>query len=323
MMKHLFSAGAFFAAMATTTQASAQVQIQNLNPVAGDEFKFEYFDLTVADSGSIGNNQVWDFSGASSTGSTNIKTYRALTAQEQSDYPTANLAYTEDGDPTVNLLHVSADSLADYGPTDFMYTNPIVYYKYPINSNSYSFTDVSGISNIPMVQYSGTLKTYSQGTGTLITPFGRYENVIKLRRKGYMTYNAFGDQDQITVDGYVWVNADNKTELLNIERTKYASSPGEDDMEAYILKNGAFAGLEQLSENYFSVYPNPSRETVYVKSAGEMPASYKIFSVTGTEVQSGTYNAQGISTSKLTNGEYIIRLETTSGSFSHVRLTKI
>lgn len=303
--------------------SSANAQIQSMNPLPGDVFTYEFFDLTVADSGSIGAGQVWDFSGAVSQGDTYTKTFRTLTTQEQGDYPGANLAYTEDGDPTVYLMNASADSLADLGETSFTFSNPMVLYKYPMTSTT-DFTDVSGVSGIPGFTFDGTIRTFSQGTGKLITPFGTYNNVIKIRRKGVVNYDLFGSQDQVLVDSYVWINADNRSELLLIESSDYVNDSEEDEMMAYFLKNGAFAGVKQISKDAFSLYPNPAQGTVYLKSAGETPVSYTIYSVAGAAIRTANYTAsQGISTEGLQPGEYILQVEAASGMMSHVKFSKI
>ncbi len=303
--------------------SQAHAQIQTMNPTPGDIFTYEYFDLTAADSGSVGMNQTWDFSDATTLDETLTKTFRALTTQEQNDYPQANLAYTEDSDPTVYLMNASADSLVDLGETDFMFTNPMVLYKYPIGS-TYNFTDNSGITGVPMFTFNGTMQTFSQGSGTLITPFGTYNNVMKIRRNGVINYTLAGSPEQVLVDAYVWINADNQTELLTIESSDYVNNTETDETSAFFLRNGAFASVHKISGDVFSLYPNPAHDVVYLKSAVETPVTYKVYSVAGVEVQIGKYVAgQGVSTAGLQVGEYILQIETESGSVGYVKFAKV
>lgn len=309
--------------IATCATLQVNAQIQNMNPSAGDVFNYEYFDLTVADSGSVGNNQTWDFSGAVSTEETGSKTYRALTTQEQVDFPTANLAYTEGSDATVYLMNANADSLTELGDTEFLFDNPIVLYKYPIGGY-FSFTDNAGVSQPPLVNIYGSVQTFTQGTGTLITPFGTYENVMKVRKKGNMHVTIAGTNEEVLLDSYIWINPDNKTELLTIESTDYVNDTEQDEMFAFFLKNGAFASVNEIEKNIFSLYPNPANDVVYLKSASETPDSYEIYSVAGVLVQSGKYAMnQGISTENLQVGEYILKATTSNGTMSHVKFSKI
>lgn len=317
MIKLLLTTGTIF------TACALNAQIQTLNPQPGDVFTYEYFELAVPDSGSIGANQTWDYSDATSMGGTLTKTFRALTTQEQGDYPDANIGYEESGDPTLYLMHASADSLVNIGETSFMFSNPIMMYKYPLSSTS-DFTDNFGVSGVPMFTFDGTMRTYAQGTGTLITPFGTYNNVIKLRRKGLINMSLGGMSDQIIVDSYVWVNADNKSELLSIESSDYVNDTEEDEIAAYFLKNGAFAGVDELSKNRFKIYPNPAQEVIRLESAtAEAPVSYTIFSITGAKAQSGKYTSNGISTGNLQTGEYILQAEMLNGAVSYQKFSKI
>lgn len=318
MIKLLLTTATLFT-VSTFSQVNAQ--IQSMNPQPGDVFRYEYFDLTIADSGSIGNNQVWDFSEATSLDETFSKTFRALTPEEQSNYGFANIAYTEDSDPTVYLMHVSNDSLTDYGDASFVFNNPMVLYTYPITT-TYNFSDDYGIAGSVGFSFDGDLKTFVQGTGTLITPFGTYKNVIKIRRKAHVDVDFFGTPDQIHVDQFTWINAENNSELLTIEKSDFVNDTEEDDMYAFFLKDGVVAGVDDLKLRGFVVFPNPANDFIQVESVFGEVVSYQIYSVPGALVATGNYTSQGIGITSLETGEYLVKVKFDNGNSALVRFSK-
>ncbi|WP_027376152.1 reprolysin-like metallopeptidase [Kaistella palustris] len=78
-----------------------------------------------------------------------------------------------------------------------------------------------------------------------------------------------------------------------------------------VKKNLATANTQLKS---FAVYPNPAKNEVTVKMNKAEGAKYRIFDATGRVITSGKVNAEGkLNVEKLTNGNYILSVETASG----------
>lgn len=300
----------------------AQAQVTHLNPSPEDIFEYEFFNLTIADSGSIGTNQVWDFSNAATSGEMYTKAFRALTAQEQTDFPQVNLAYTENGEPDVYYMHASADSLTEYGPSDFLFDNPMVLYTYPINATGYQFSDNVTLDIPGFVSFNSNIQAWSQGSGKLITPFGTFENVIKIRKQNTTHTEMMGVAEEIHIRTFIWINADNNTEILMIEDVDFVNDTEEDYIDSRFLKNANVTGLDKIAANGFSMYPNPASDIIRINHVSQAPDNYSIYTVAGTLVQHGKYTGE-INVHTLSPGQYIIRTTTSQGHTGNLKFSKI
>lgn len=306
----------------TAFTAKAQT-ISTLNPQAGMQHAFSYADLTIADSGSVGMNQTWDFSNASLLGSTTTRTYRNLTAQEQQAYPNATLAYTIDQEPEVYFMAAGADSLAELGDEGFPLANPAILYVYPITAENYSFTDNVSASMPGVLDLNGTATMFAQGSGILITPFGTFANVIKLKRVAQSQLSFMGQLINATITTFIWVNADNQTELLSIDFTDYEDETEVDELSALFLTNGSALSVGEIQDISWSIAPNPVQSELRI--AGEIPtgSSYVIYATTGQAIDRGGIPVNGtIDVSHLEPGNYLFTLLDGANRTSTIRFAK-
>ena len=318
MIRILLTVIAFLTACFTF---KSYAQVNDINPAAGDVSTHEYANLVFADSGSIGPDQVWDFSGLTGTGELYTRSFRELTTQEQADVPGANIAYTENDEPDVYFMYCSADSLAEFGSAASLFENPMVLYSYPITVSGYAFTDAASIYMPGVVEINVATQGWSQGAGTLITPAGVFENVIKVRKRAVTDMEAMGETEQIIINTFTWLNAENKNEILVIEDVDYVNDTEADYTESRFLKNAHVTGIATLAADAFSLYPNPASETIYIRHTTQAPEAYAIYSIAGILVQSGGYS-NGIDVSTLPAGEYVIRATHAQGA-AHLKFAKL
>jgi hypothetical protein len=79
----------------------------------------------------------------------------------------------------------------------------------------------------------------------------------------------------------------------------------------YVFNNG-LTGLNQqlLEENLFSVYPNPTNHSIFIKSDRSI-VNYQITNAFGQLIKSDRYNTQQIDISNLNKGVYFLTIHTT------------
>lgn len=309
--------------LAMTAFTSKAQTIGNLNPIAGMQQEFSYANLTLADSGNVGANQTWNFANATLTGETSSKSFRALTAQEQIDFPQANLAYTMDQEPEVYFIQANTDSITELGDESMSMTNPAILYSYPITATNYLFTDDVAMSMPGFLEMTGFSTTVSQGSGTLITPFGTFENVIKLKRVAITEMTIMGQLIKTTNTTYIWVNADNKAELLLLDHTDYEDEMQEDEEYAVFLANGSALSVSDLTLEKMKITPNPIQSNIQL--VGEIPvqAEYSIFSISGQKIKSGVLSVSGeIQADEMQSGTYLMTIYQNQTPIQTIRFTK-
>jgi len=155
---------------------------------------------------------------------------------------------------------------------------------------------------------------YYENTGTAIAPsFSVTANPFGLTASQTILNTAFGDLDD-----------DGDLDILSGVYTSTTSS------EFIYFENSPLVGIGQevIGENGWSLYPNPSRETLYLKKSADLPAGQEemeIFDLQGriVAVQSlgESFEAQSINLNGLTPGHYTIRISGAAG-VSRLRFVK-
>ncbi|MEE4255479.1 MAG: Ig-like domain-containing protein [Bacteroidales bacterium] len=131
-------------------------------------------------------------------------------------------------------------------------------------------------------------------------------------------FTFFPGQVQEVEMAYIYANsyynADSSRKLLlsYIDTLRNRVANG----EIIIPNNELNINEKQATRNVIQIYPNPARETIYVKGAEELEeAEYRIYNIMGTVIQSGKISAE-INIAGLQKGFYIISIITKDGRSS-------
>ncbi|AZA98412.1 T9SS C-terminal target domain-containing protein [Chryseobacterium joostei] len=286
--------------------------------------------------GPAGANVTWDFSGYTGTNTLTITTKTCPGQSNCFRFPTANRiavpAGIETNDYTL-MTDTEATMLGSYsGPSlgDVMvtYVNPLIEYKFPITylqqfDDTYEFNSVSAaIGNTNDTgQVSQTVDAY----GTIITPTGTYNNVLRIKRIRTATQIIASVPAPITAtytnESYQWVSqtagpvfsfAINTFVLLG---------------NTNIAKTISYLETETLStidldsrKAEISVYPNPSTDYITLRSKEEIKKV--IVSSLEGKIILNAENSRSIDVSKFPKGVYILRGEFKNGSSFSKKIIK-
>ena len=170
--------------IASSLFAQPTLTYNNTGLVVGDNFTVHNIDISGLTAGNAGANQTWDFSGAVSNGTTNVSFVDPTTAPNGSSFPTANLATAQnsiwDFYLTTNSDHarVGADNgaqLIDYSDSQVQLVFPMGYQDMYVDSFA------ATLSGAFPLDRSGTITVEADAWGTLITPDGTYQNVLRIK----------------------------------------------------------------------------------------------------------------------------------------------
>ncbi|MGB3544361.1 T9SS type A sorting domain-containing protein [Rubrivirga sp.] len=271
-----------------------------------------------------GADQTWDFTVLETTAVPITPDRRVL--EDPAGLPGADLFTTataayEDGRPGVDYVsytyaRVDGDSLITLGSVTLDSTSTVVLQSrytpdgrvqatFPFTFGT-SFEDEGDVdaSPRPLVDLSWSETVEVVGYGTLVVPSGSYECLMVRRTE---------TSDGFTTSGYTWVTADRAGAVaVNNEL-----GPGRTFREARFYEPRIVTALEDGSRlASLSVAPNPTASTSTVRlsvlEAG--PARVAVYDALGREVAAlhdGVLGAgdHGFSTSRLTPGLYVVRIE--------------
>ncbi len=254
------------------SQAHAQpvINSSDVTPVAGEIFKTVNF-YDESDPGNNGANVTWDFSGIQATEDDTLM-MRAVTPQStgiSSSFPGATVAIA-DPDDYYYFLKAENNKLIEMGTGESSDVMPLSDTKellrFPLTFGT-TFTDTySGSAGdlLFSVDIDGKVTVTADAYGTLITPSGTFNNVLRIVTIDSSTtiFSGFGFTDTTSevTTSYVWYQAGEHWPLLSINIF-------EDDMGNYF--NGFFLYKEAPSAIFdkqralqLNAYPNPFTEKI-------------------------------------------------------------
>jgi len=247
--------------------STAQAQITltaNNNLQVGDEFTFYRGTSAQLDEGADGANMVWDFSTVQLPDLIEIIVKDASTVDLLGEFPDANLALDEQ--PGNTYMSMDNDRQAWYGAgSDFgavvVYSDPQDLVRYPMTLGD-SFTD-NFTGTIANFIRSGVSTVTCDAYGTLITPTGTFDNVVRL--KTIMDYGDFSNGVQIAEyheERFWWFNEATGFPIFNVNRLTAAGSTV---YSASYSVDGVSAISDVESIDRFSVFPNPADSQLAVE----------------------------------------------------------
>jgi len=237
--------------------------------------------------GNAGANQVWDYGSVPTTYNFEIIKIPVESTPFAISFPAANYCWKyvhQDYNefPFFNVNNSSFEILglandfevtSQYGPdTPTIFTFPYTYNT--VLDDTFQFAGDPAIYNDTTTQYDAY--------GTIITPFGTYNNAIR-QRDG---------------DSYIWFNV-NPFYLIALGNfvnyvTFYETNP--------------LSTVQSIADNQIAVYPNPTNSILNLQLPNNIAIDkITIADLTGKTVQEQTQNTNIVHVESLANGMYILQ----------------
>lgn len=314
--------------------AGATVLAQPVIPASHAEngtYTYSHADnqsLGSLDPGPAGANQTWNFSQYAGVGTTTQINADCPGDINCADFPVANkigIVTASGGSGTA--YHYSTFSnnqfstiggknvLANGSIEKTIYDDPSLSSIYPITYQQ-TFTDTwSTHSDPPGYNSSGSKTVTADAYGTLTTPMGTFNNVLRIKTEQTFTQNA-PSAPAITSNStiYNWVSPGVKGTLLLItfNDVMVPGAPVVHTRSFTFGNNGPVSVADRDNvETQISIYPNPASDLITIKSPKEIVRT-ELSSVEGSIILQAE-NSDQIDISKLSPGIYFLKTELKSG----------
>ena len=291
---------------------SQPVITDNILPEFGSEYEARYFENINFDPGPAGENQVWDFSDLEGGFDFNFKILDPATTPESDKFPDATFVWNFVEFEIFIYYLVTEDSLSQMGnavatteETTFLVLNsdledalqfPVTYgssYSYDTKYQNFLFGNL-------IFEGERTATLTADGYGTLITPFGTFENTLRIK----IINNEFG----INNTQYSWLSEDNFVPLLVYE----FSDDGEVAPSLYYSNLSTTVSTDDKSfETEISFQYDDMNEVLLINTKGQDIQNFRVFDFQGRLVESfGQQRTENhlelVLTKPLNHGMYIL-----------------
>lgn len=244
--------------------------------------------------GPAGANQTWNFASITTSA---VGTYSIVNCSStacSSGFPAANWCYL--AGPEYTYMQSSASQLEILGssiPTNCVggeiFSNTKAVLIFPFNYQA--STSDGWVSNQDADTYSATYDGY----GTLITPFGTYNNVVRL---------SVADGTSLST---IWLTSNPIYQLMTIDQGG----------NTIIMSNTTFSIHELTSRARLSLQPNPCGATLHVKllDQTETKTTIEVVDMLGQKVMSDWTDSgeKTLHTEALPAGVYFVRTHNSDG----------
>lgn len=300
---------------------SAQPVITNVAPNFGDQFVLNQ-DYFAASPGAFGANVTWDFSDQILDLYTANYTVMLPSEVEESDmFPDATMVLVAEllGFGTLNSF-VSFDNNtftmygSENGGIGVVYSDPMDHFTYPLSYQNTGTDIYSGLISVAGWEgntISGTQSYVVDGWGTIMTPYGTFENVLRITITSEETVESF----TTTVSNGTetnWYSPDYPipvmTIITDISTATGVPSDTTMSMSALVSYTPVTVGITDNNlDNTFTIYPNPTSDHIIVKADDLNENSIlKIYSATGKLAKEVSFiGDENIDVSDLSPGIYI------------------
>jgi Secretion system C-terminal sorting domain len=261
--------------------------------------------------GSAGANQTWDYSAVNLITTGPITTTVVTTAPFASSFPQANYFEKTNFNGTIyyiiakNTANAKLEFLAFVTDTSILVNfspNPQTQFEFPLSynqtiSDSYALSTDPTVNNFFTIQYDGY--------GTLITPFGTYNNVVRVKR----------------LDGvfpvFSWYSVNPIREILNIQF-------GSSGVTGVQFTEYPSLGLNQNEKsNSVVLFPNPTSDSFSISSFKKDAFEYIIVDLVGKIIKQGISKSdEKITVENLQSGTNVIKIIDKEGNITNQKIIK-
>lgn len=279
---------------------------------------YHNIDVTLSDTGTIGSNQIWDFSNYSYTSPSWEEVHRDLDAAEALNYPDANVAVQKNG--TIQYYNQSVDStviIGSYSESNGIgtsYTNVETEFDSSIYFNtsyadSFSYNYYSGTTLVTVEGYSSWI---ASAQGELRTPTMIYPNTYKVTTTSVLKFYAQGALvEEVNSTIARWYSENLSSVLMEVEYNDY-----DNITQGRFLENESFASIQGKEKDPLLIYPNPNQGvfTIRYDNNAEPAKNITITDMVGRivfeeniENLSGTYE-KTVDLTEFGTGLYILKI---------------
>lgn len=269
------------------------------------------------DTGAVGSSVVWDFSTFSATSPVVYK-YEDNT---DTDFPDANLSYTDDAATTSFKYKVDDNATTLYGfdqsGTKVIFSDPEEIIRYPFTIGDNYVDDFSGTLDAggAILDRIGTISVTAVGYGTLITPFGTHAEVLKVKAiENYEDFYAGTSMYTVNTVTRRWYCPNYHSELAGHNIVSLSST----ETALFMVFDSSTSIQEPIVqlEDLISFYPNPATDFINVVNKQNYTINrLYITDISGKNIMDCSLNADqsSINISQLAAGNYIIHVVTDNG----------
>ena len=310
-MKKIFTLSLLLSSLFVMAQPTIN---SNVFPSIGTTLTSNVFDATNVNQGPAGANQTWSFTGLMSLGTQSQTFVSPASTPYAASFPAADISlmFTAGTDAFYTYYDhtTSATELLGLGYStsgtvvEFVYSNPQKQFQYPLTFGQ-QFSDVfTGsysivLSGINIVNYrSGTIYSDADAYGTITTPSGTFNNVLRVRTRQVTTdssvYTGFPLPPTVqysNITSFLWIsNNPGNVALMQIAYDTLTDNQG---TPPTYEKNGQYqitsVGINDvnLKAQAASIFPNPATDfttvDVSVFDAGE--AILQVYDASGRLVK--------------------------------------
>lgn len=260
----------------------------------GDIANVQPFPQAIAafDPGPAGADVSWDFSSVQAQGAAySWKAVEPSTSPYADSFPSATLAYEvlEDTSSWVYYYTHTSAALNLLGGIGAIGANDTFVYNFSQNTQmemrmSLSYGDqhldtargyarVSVMGNLFIVDRTIYRSLRADGYGSLQTPAGSYQNVLRVRIEEEVVDRLFNQVVARQANHrYFWLSPDHKYELMHMDSLVTLGPTGTVSSSStynYYQTNPISTSIEVAREaDAFSIYPNPAKKYITLRPAG-------------------------------------------------------
>lgn len=341
----------FVSIIAALSVFSQPVLTNSLNFTIGDTYRYDgYQEVPDIEPGDGGANLTWDF--GTIPGGTYYEGIGAICVDpsttafaDSAAVANANICIRNPASPPVgphqyyNCNSTSQDLLAmGYlagGNNSFTtYTNNATGLEFPFTyGNNFDDTWESLMYSIELGHYfmrdSSIVTVEADAYGTITTPAGEFQNVLRLKRTtlAYIWTNYDGTEWMFNGSfndiNYEWYAPNIKVPVMIIQEIEYM--PNFYSVR-YLVEHNFPTGIEDRVDYRLEIFPNPATDRITIKS-DKMFNSVSIYSLLGQKLdvqtsQTSHAHQQTIDLRKCQKGVYLIDVEFEDGTVVKERIVK-
>jgi len=326
------------AMVVSSVLANAQTITSSWVPAVGFSQTHNIVNLTgPIGPGSAGQGQTWNFAGATSDSSYTETHLAPADVFGGSNFPLATYAIVN---PSFGALFYESSSVAlqlmgQYSGVDSIpgasigtFNNAMDVMQFPASFSS-AFIDSFQVNyTSPFLNFSmvGANDVLVDGSGSLTTPTGTYNNVLRVKSINSYQFIGLpplpGTVTNGTTTTYMWVSPD----YPGYELMKYTIDVEGTNTDTSITYSANPLGIQNVANQTLQVSPNPANSfvTVGFPSGAELNR-VEVLDLSGRvlaiETVNGKSNRTTISTATFTNGVYIVRAVDTKGAVVTTKVT--
>lgn len=322
MKKGLLCSSLLFGAISVLAQPS--IQHYEFNYATYPVFDYDYHTRqTPIDPGSSGANVTWSFG---NLGPGNTVNYTTATCPEDAScgtFPAANQVVSASAGAKVffNKTNTALEQVGEMAGGTITFSDPMKMLEFPITfnqtfSDTYLSTTVTGTK-------SGNITSTIDGYGTLITPKGTYQNVLRQKIVENAIVSSAGTPVQMLITHYYWMKPFTHHYLMTLLSTEVIGLPvpvPPTYVITYTTNPPVSVGVreQQLADNSVSVFPNPVKHNLIIKTDGLNIEKVDIYNILGQKVisrlfRTGNNSNVDMGDLQLGKGCYLVKIYTGKG----------